>query len=660
MGSAKARAHAAVRAWRPRVPVSVSQDRRGGGRALVAGWGQSWRTGYRRVVAGAQRSIREAAEAGSTSTGQVAGTERALEAGCRRADLRLVFPTGCAWVAAVAGLWLSPVTLAVLGSLLLIVAGLLLSRSRRHGRRFGRSFRATCAISCVLAAVVLAHSAVAASQRSDGPLAAAIQGGKGVAAVVEIASPPRALTLPGLAGTAERWAVPVWTQEVSTGGVLLRTRAQLVVIGSGAWGAAVPGQVVRATGKLRPPDLGRQEAGSLAASSPPTQYSSGAVLEVAAKYLRGQYLASCSFLGPDVGGLLPGMVTGDTSALDESLALAMKNVGMTHLTAVSGANCSLVLGALLLLCRRLRLRRVAAGGVALCGLGLFVVLVGPDASVLRAALMGAVSVAALATGRAGRGLSFLCVAVMGLLLIDPALGASFGFLLSVLATLGIIVVGREIIDWAPAQIPLWLRAGVAVPLSAQLLCGPIIVLLQAQFSTYSLLANVLAAPLVAPVTLVGTLAVPLSALAPWVAGPLIAVAGAFCAGVAWVARFAAELPGASLPWAEGIPGLVSMVLLSALTLGFVWMVSHPGRTLRWLFRCHRRIEVALESWERSRDGQRGRPRGLAEWPRHGRLEDSTSHSERTPPWPLRRNAQPVPRRRTRPTGGMPARRRSSW
>ncbi|HJW01071.1 MAG TPA: ComEC/Rec2 family competence protein, partial [Arthrobacter sp.] len=50
-------------------------------------------------------------------------------------------------------------------------------------------------------------------------------------------------------------------------------------------------------------------------------------------------------------------------------------------------------------------------------------------------------------------------------------------------------------------VPRWVAAAVAVPLSAQLLCGPVIVLLQPQFSTYSLLANVLASPLVAPVTL---------------------------------------------------------------------------------------------------------------------------------------------------------------
>ena len=105
-----------------------------------------------------------------------------------------------------------------------------------------------------------------------------------------------------------------------------------------------------------------------------------------------------------------------------------------------------------------------------------------------------------------------------------------------------------------------MAAGAAVPLSAQLMCGPVIVVLQPQFATYSLLANVLAAPLVAPVTILGTAAVPLVPLLPWLATALIGVAGLFAAGVAGIARFMAGLPGAAPPWPEGPFGLLTMVL----------------------------------------------------------------------------------------------------
>ncbi|WP_236557530.1 ComEC/Rec2 family competence protein [Arthrobacter sp. 9AX] len=593
--------------------------------------------------------------AGNRKAAQASGPE-GDEAPRRRTDVRLALPAALVWAASAAGLWLDPMALAGLCSVLLVLAAALLHRTWRTRRRSAtacrqkparRSFLATAAVALLLAAVAAAHSAVASTQRHEGPLAAAVSSGKSVVAVVEVAGTPRALNPPNQAGTPSRWSIAVWTRDVSTGGVLLRTRAQLLVTGGGAWGTVVPGQLVRATGKLRPADPGREEAGMLAASSGPGRPTASPFLQESAKKLRERFVSAASFLAPDPRGLLPGMVTGDTSSLDEGLETAMKSVGMTHLTAVSGANCSLVLGALLLACRRFRLPRVPAAGLAVAGLGLFVLLVGPDASVLRAAVMGAVAVFSLAGGRTGRGLSFLSLAVTGLLLADPGLGSSFGFLLSVLATLGIIILGRRIMAWIPALIPRWAAAAVAVPLSAQLLCGPVTVVLQPQFSTYSLLANVVASPLVAPVTLLGTAAVPLVVLAPWAGTALVAVAGTFSAGVAATARWTAQLPGAALPWPEGVPGLLSMLLLSVLTFGAVGAVARPRRLLRVVFAAHARTIGLIELLERCaawtrrylHRGQTARPpgglrrrcsAGLDRAAGHGRLGYSTKFPEGSP------------------------------
>ncbi|MGN7200191.1 ComEC/Rec2 family competence protein [Arthrobacter sp. SAFR-044] len=593
----------------------------------------------------------------------------------RRTDLRLALPAALVWAASVAGLWLPPTELAALCCALAALGAFSLARAAKAGRAGkvgaavgrasgpgsrsarGRSFRAALGVSLMLAAAAAAHSAAASSQRFDGPLAEAIAAGKSAVAVVEVAANPRVLGGPG--GAAERWSVPVWTREVTTGGVLVRTRARLVVMGGQGWGAVVPGQTLRAAGKLRPADLGGQEAGYLAASTAPGKAADGSLLEGPAKDLRGRFVSASAFLAPDARGLLPGMVTGDTSALDEGLNNAMKAVGMTHLTAVSGANCSLVLGALLLLSRRFRLPRAPAAAAALGGLALFVVLVGPDASVLRAALMGAIGVAALAGGRPGRGLSFLCLAVLGLLLVDPALGTSFGFLLSVLATLGIILLGRRIVGWIPVAVPRWLAAAIAVPLSAQLLCGPVIVLLQPQFATYSLVANVVASPLVAPVTLLGTAAVPLVVVLPWAATALIAVAGTFSTGVAATARIAAQLPGSSLPWPEGAPGMLSMVLLSVLSLSVVWAAARPVRLLHHVRKSHTRTVAALELLE-LRLQRLGGIRSLDRGRRRGRLGYCKKTSGRNCRWPLRKSEHPAPRRPTQPPGGTSPRPGSSW
>ncbi|MBT2531419.1 ComEC/Rec2 family competence protein [Arthrobacter sp. ISL-48] len=567
----------------------------------------------------------------------------------RRTDVRLALPALLVWSAAIAGVWLTPAALVALCCGLALVAVLLVA----SGARGRRSLLMTSSVALMLAVAAAAHSAVSSSQRHDGPFAEAVSSGKSVVAVLEVAGSPRSVSPSGHAGMPDRWSATVVTVEVIADGNVIHAGAQLLVMGGGAWGELVPGQVVRATGKLKPSDAGQTEAGVLAASAPMI-LSGASGWQAGAKDLRGGYVAASSFLAPDARGLLPGMVTGDTSALDEGLNAAMKSVGMTHLTAVSGANCSLVLGALLLAARSLRLPRVPAAALALGGLGLFVLMVGPDASVLRAALMGSIALGSLAGGRSGRGLSFLCLAVIGLLLYDPGLGTSFGFLLSVLATLGIIVLGQRMVDWTPAVVPRWVAAAFAVPLSAQLLCGPVIVLLQPQFSAYSLLANVVAAPLVAPVTLLGTAAVPLVVLAPWAAVVLIAVAGTFSAGVAGVARFMAALPGASLPWTEGVYGLLTMVLLSALTLVVVRMALRPRQSLDLAQGLHRRIEEFLMLAERHilgyRAGRRPRARhGFVPRVGRGRLGYRTNTSRRNAEWPLRQPRETGHLRPTLPT-----------
>ena len=458
----------------------------------------------------------------------------------------------------------------------------------------------------LLAAAAGAHSAVAASLRQDGAVAEAVAAHAAVVAELQIAGAPRQLRVPGRSGLADRWAVPATLLVMYSAGQRVDAEASLLVLGGKDWEHLVPGQRLRATGKLKPAEPGQTDAGILSASSVPVTLRAPDGWQEGPGMLRRSFTAAAATLGGDARGLLPGMVTGDTSRLDAGLDGAMKTVGMTHLTAVSGANCSLILGTLLLAARSLRLPRRAAAAVSLAGLGMFVLMVGPDASVLRAALMGAIGLTSLAFGRAGRGLSFLCLAVIGLLLTDPALATRFGFILSVLATLGIVVAGRRIMDWLPPAVPRWVAAGLAVPLSAQVFCGPVIVLLQPQFSTYALPANVAAAALVPPVTLLGTAAVPLVQLVPPLAAALMAVAGAFAGGVAGVARFFAALPGAVLPWPEGVFGLSTMALFSVASLAALWFALHRAAAVRLAVAAHSWTVACLDLTLAVRHGRRGR------------------------------------------------------
>ncbi|MGP4032047.1 ComEC/Rec2 family competence protein [Pseudarthrobacter sp. 1C304] len=525
------------------------------------------------------------------------------------------------------------------------------------------------AVALLLAAAAGGHSAADSSPRHEGALAHAAGARAAVAVEVEITGAPRRLKAPARSGLVDRWAVPVSLVEMTYDSRRVRASARLLVLGGPDWEHAAPGQRIRTTGKLAPPGPGQPEAAVLSTSSTPLPLGEPGPWQQGPGELRNRFTAAAGRFDGDARGLLPGMVTGDTSFLDAGLDQAMKSVGMTHLTAVSGANCSLVLGAFLLAARSLRLNRMFAAALGLAGLGLFVLMVGPDASVLRAAVMGAIGLVAVAGGRPGRGLSFLCVAVIGLVLAQPTLSTSFGFLLSVLATLGIVLAGRPVMEWFPAAVPRWAAAGIAVPLAAQTFCGPVIVLLQPQFSTYALPANMAAAVLVAPVTLLGTAAVPLVPLAPALAAVPMGIAAAFAGGVGTIARFFAGLPGAVLPWPEGAFGAATMTLFSAWALAACWLAFHPARTHRLALAAHARTVALLNRAAFHAGGTRARsgsgagsgfgspPRpvpGLVHRPARGTLRLCKQSSGRKPQWLLPRPRVPGPPRRRPPppAGGM--------
>jgi len=458
----------------------------------------------------------------------------------------------------------------------------------------------------------------------------------GVLIQLHITANPEEVPVPGRSG-GSRWSVTADLIGVTTKGSVTRGSASILVVGGDDWKNVRPGESVRTSGTLKAVRQGQTQAAILSASSAPVVTAADADVRQLTSEVKGQFVAASAWLAPDPAGLMPGMVTGDTSALPESLEADMKTTGMTHLTAVSGANCSLVLGGFILAARCLRLNRPLAGAFAGCGLAAFVLMVGPAPSVLRAAVMGTVGVAALVGGLRGRSLTFLCLATIILLLVEPAMALSVGFLLSVVATLGIVVLASRIASWIPSIVPRWLATGIAVPLAAQLLCGPVIVALQPQFAPYALIANVAAGPLVAPVTIFGTLAVPLVAVFPGVAAVPMAVAGACAAVVAGIARFFAHLPGAAIPWAEGPAGVVSMAVLSLISILVAWMVLHPSGVILHLRGLHRTVTVTLER------GAHGK---------HGRLESCNKTSGRNHQWLLPKTPGPRASRRTTSAGAM--------
>lgn len=276
--------------------------------------------------------------------------------------------------------------------------------------------------------------------------------------------------------------------------------------------------------------------------------------------------------------LLPGLAVGDTSRVGADLDGAMKDSALSHLTAVSGANCAIVIGAVFALCAAAGLRRgirVAASLAALTG---FVVLVTPEPSVLRAAVMGAVVLLALAVGRPARGMPALSIAVVVLLTIDPWLARSYGFALSVLATAGLLLLAAPLAAALGRWLPHPLALVVAVPLAAQLACQPVLLMLTPTLPLWGVPANLLAGPAAPIATVVGLIACLLAAWLPPLAAGLATVAWLPSAWIAAVAAFFAELPGARMPWPDGPLGIAALIGLSAVAI--VAVLGSPGSRVR--------------------------------------------------------------------------------
>jgi len=241
----------------------------------------------------------------------------------------------------------------------------------------------------------------------------------------------------------------------------------------------------------------------------------------------------------DAGALIPGMVLGDTSKQSAEFKEAMKRSGLTHLVAVSGANFAIVstfvLWCMQFVIRRKNIRVIATAVALMC----FIALVRPSPSVLRAAAMAAVLLTAQLGKRGSDSLPALGFAICAVVLGDPWQSRDAGFALSVLATAGLLLLAPRIQERLPAHKKL--AGALAPPIAAMVFCSPILVSLSGYLSPMSIVANLLAAPAVAPITVLGFIAALVSPIAPWLAELIIFLirfpAGFITAVAHWIAAF---------------------------------------------------------------------------------------------------------------------------
>ena len=277
--------------------------------------------------------------------------------------------------------------------------------------------------------------------------------------------------------------------------------------------------------------------------------------------IRANYVKNLSGITPDARTLVAGLAIGEITALSPELEEQMRIVSLTHLVAVSGSNCAIVVGMVYLIAVGLGFGRTGRTVISLSALAGYVLLIGPDPSVLRAGVMAASVIIMIALGRRTWALNALAIAAIILLIADPWLAVEFGFGLSVLATAGILLLAPAMTEKLSQRLPMPLALGLAVTMAAQLFCLPLLMQLQPGLPTYSVIANLLAGPMVAPVTVLGMIALVLTPIAPSLVALVSWVASLGTWVIEMVAIFFSALPVAYFPWATGWPATILSVLL---------------------------------------------------------------------------------------------------
>jgi competence protein ComEC len=484
-------------------------------------------------------------------------------------DLRLAGMAAGAWLAALACLYLSARTgLAVAG----LAAALAIVVSRLSGGAAGgrgwNSASGRWIVVSVLTGLFAGAGATAArvAVRDAGPLTELTGDRALVHAEVVVTDDPHPTRRVG--GRPAQFVVAArLTRLTVTARPALRMSVRVLVLGADpTWQRVLPGQRVLVDGRVGAPRGGDLRAAVLSTTGTPEFVSRPSWVQRAAGRLRAGLQRACARLPAEPRGLLPGLVVGDTTRLDPTLADDFRATGMTHLLAVSGSNVAIILGFVLGLARWCRAGprlAAAASFVALVG---FVILVRPSPSVLRAAAMGGLALVALASGRPRSALPGLAAVVVLLVVVDPELAGAAGFALSVLATAGLLLVAP---GWRDALrrhgVPAGLAEAIAVPAAAQLTCAPVIAGIAGSVGLVTVPANLLAVPAVLPATMLGVGAALVSPV--WPAGASMAawLASWPTRWIVVVAHHGARTPTGTVPWPAGpLGGLLLAVILVAL------------------------------------------------------------------------------------------------
>jgi competence protein ComEC len=346
----------------------------------------------------------------------------------------------------------------------------------------------------------------------------------------------------------------------------------------------------------------------------------GAEDGAAVEHLRRAADAALAAVLPEPeAGLAAGIVIGLRDRVDRGVAADLTTAGLSHVVAISGWNIAIVVSTLSALLRGWpRRRRIVA---TLVFVAVYTILAGASPSVVRAALMTGLVLTVRETGRPGRAAMALGLAVAAMLLVDPGTIDDPGFQLSVTATAGLLAWGTPLAAWLkrhlPSRAPAWLVESLGVSLAAQAATLPLVLLAFGRLSLISPLANLAAAPLVAPAMAVGVAAmivggVVLAGAPAFLAVPIAVAGRVLFGGIVAVGHTAASVPLASLtlegPGALAVAGgTAGLLALGGTAYGRAALRGAIGRGGRARPARHQDTAVPLPGRGSSGPSRRPRP-----------------------------------------------------
>jgi len=278
-------------------------------------------------------------------------------------------------------------------------------------------------------------------------------------------------------------------------------------------------------------------------------------------------------------GLLNGMLIGYRGGLTDEVKEAFSDAGLLHVMAVSGANVAFLAAPLSFLLRLLRIRRRASNLVIIAFLNLFACVAGFEPSVLRAVSMACVLLLGAVIYREPDVYTTIAVSCIIMLLISPYMLFNIGFQLSYAATLGIVMLYGNISRAMRCRfIPKQAAEVIAATLAAQIGVFPISLIHFNKVSVISLLPNLLAAPLLGIITVLGAImavlgqfSITLSVLVGYVTNILLSL-------VLYITKWSASIPWATVVMAT--PPLAAVIAYYPAVWFLLWYAPIKGIRLK--------------------------------------------------------------------------------